>query len=163
MITRRRLLELALPGLALGASPLSLWGLGFTSAQEVVRLNIWKHSGIGCCGPWIAELVDNGFQAELEQTRSPTALREDFGIPNDLWGCHTAVMEGYIIEGHVPPVDLRRLLDERPLIRGLAAVGFLDERGRIKTEGTYEVIAFVRGGMQSRFAKHEAVGYPGDR
>ena len=162
MITRRRLLELALPGFALGASPHSLRALGASPAQNVVRLNVWKHSGIGCCGPWIADLVTSGLQVEMEQTRSPTALREDFGIPKDLWGCHTAVMEGYVIEGHVPPVDLQRLLDDRPLIRGLAAIGFLDESGRIKTEGNYDVMAFARGDIRSLYATHECVGYPSD-
>ena len=107
--------------------------------------------------------MNNGLRVEMEQTRSPTALRMDFNIPTDLWGCHTAVMEGYVIEGHVPAVDLQRLLDDRPLIRGLAATGFLDESGRIKTEGTYDVFAFARGGIRSLYATHECVGYSSDR
>lgn len=159
MITRRRLLEIALPAVALGAHPAAIRALSEKQSQEVTRINVWQHPGTqGCCSPWVAEMVEAGYKVQMEQAGDPSKLREDLGVPVELWCCHTAVMEGYIIEGHVTPEDIRRLLEERPILSGLAAPDYMDERGRVRTEGTYDVIAFHRSGMRSVFATHELPG-----
>jgi hypothetical protein len=98
----------------------------------------------------------------MEQTFNPANLRKELNIPEELWSCHTAVMEGYIIEGHVPPEDIQRLLDERPFLNGLAAPGYLDDNFMVKTGGTYDVLAF-RADELKVFATHDLPdAAPGD-
>ncbi len=159
MITRRRLLEIALPAVAVGASPAALRALSRGPSQEVTRINVWQHPGTpGCCSPWVADMVEAGFTVQMERAGNHEKLRRELGIPEDLWCCHTAVIEGYIIEGHATPDDIRRLLDDRPILSGLAAPDYMDDHGRVRTEGTYDVMAFQRNGMRSVYATHELPG-----
>lgn len=153
MLSRRRLFGLALPGLALGLRPGALSALARTQSQEGTQIYIWEHSGSkGCCGPWAAELVSAGFKVEMEQVIHANKLRTDFDLPEDLWSCHTAVIEAYLIEGHVPVADIQRLLRDRPVIRGLCAPDFLDEKGFVRTEGTFDVIAFKGDGSRDVYS-----------
>ena len=143
MLSRRRLVGLSLPGLAFGLRPGTLSALPRTQSAGGTKIYIWEHLGTkGCCGGWAAKLVDAGFKVEMEKVIHGTRLREDLKIPEDLWSCHTAVVEAYIIEGHVPMADIQRLLDDRPYLNGLAAPDYLDDQGYIRTEGTFDVIAF---------------------
>lgn len=159
MISRRRLLGLTLPGLALGLGPRRLAAMARQQSQEGTRIFIWEHSGSrGCCGPWAAELAEAGFKVEMERVIQANKLRSEFNIPRDLWSCHTAVIEAYIIEGHVPVSDIQRLLGQRPFINGLSAPDFLDEDGYVRTEGTYDVIAFRGDGSREVFATHSLGG-----
>jgi hypothetical protein len=154
MLSRRRLLGLALPGLALGlrADPLK----ALFQSQEGNKIFIWEHLGTkGGCGPWAFQMLEAGFTVTTEQVIHGTKLREEFDIPEDLWSCHTAVIEAYIIEGHVPPADIQRMLRDRPVIAGLCAPDFLDEDGYVREVGTaYDVIAFGRDGSRKVYATH---------
>lgn len=159
MITRRKLVELALPGLALAARPDVVAGLLGPQSQEAFRINIWEHSGgQGCCAPWVAAMTAAGFPVTFEHTPNPNRLRRELGIPEDLWSCHTALIEGYIVEGHATVADVERLLDERPFVLGLAAPSFFDENGNVRTEGTYDVIAFGRNDVRSIFSTNPLPG-----
>lgn len=160
MITRRSFLGLGLPALALASGPISLRNrLVAQSQQQAFRINIWNHPGSkGCCAPWVEKLVEAGFPVEFEHTPDPAKLRKALGIPEDLWCCHTALIEGYIIEGHATVEDIQRLLDDRPIILGLAAPSFFDEKGNVRTEGTYDVVAFSRPDVRSIFATHPLPG-----
>jgi hypothetical protein len=156
VLSRRRLCGLALPGLAFGLRPDRLSALTQSQSPKRTKVFIWKHGGSkGCCGPWAAELVDAGFNVEVEQVIHSNKLRQEFQIPRDLWSCHTAVIEAYIMEGHVPIADIQRLLDERPYLNGLCAPDYLDEEGYLRTEGTYDVIAFRGDGSREVFSTNE--------
>lgn len=155
MLTRRKLLQLAVPGLAVGLRPSTLSALNRQQSQENTSIYIWEHSGSkGCCGPWAQDLASAGFKVQMETVIHANKLRADFNIPEDLWSCHTAVIEAYIVEGHVPVTDIQRLLDQRPFLNGLAAPDFLDENGNVRTEGTFDVIAFRGDGSREVFATH---------
>lgn len=109
---RRRRLLLA----ALAAAPL------LVQAQGKPLVEVWKSPSCGCCKDWIAHLEANGFTTRTHDSGN-TAMRGRLGIPAALGSCHTALVGGYAIEGHVPAADIRRLLAERPPAIGLAVPG----------------------------------------
>jgi hypothetical protein len=91
-------------------------------AQGRPLVEVWKSPTCGCCKDWIAHLEANGFASKVHDTGN-TGMRGRLGIPVALGSCHTALVGGYAIEGHVPAADLRRLLAERPQAIGLAVPG----------------------------------------
>jgi hypothetical protein len=93
---------------------------GATAAP--VPVEVWKAPTCGCCKDWISHLESNGFKVKVHDTGN-TAARSRLGIPMRLGSCHTAQVEGYVIEGHVPAREIQRLLSERPSAVGLAVPG----------------------------------------
>ena len=85
-------------------------------------VEVWKAPTCGCCGDWIKHLEANGFQVRVHDTGN-TSARARLGIPIKYGSCHTALIGGYAIEGHVPAREIHRLLKERPQAIGLAAPG----------------------------------------
>ena len=77
----------------------------------------------GCCGEWLKHLRANGFQVEAKYVDDIVAVKLAHGVPQPLWSCHTALVGGYAIEGHVPAADIERLLRERPRVNGAPAAG----------------------------------------
>ncbi len=96
---------LAAPVLAMAAAPV---------------INVYKSATCGCCEAWVKHLRDNGFKVEAHNVANPSDTREKMGMPDHLGSCHTAVVDGYAVEGHVPAADIKRLLAARPKARGLA-------------------------------------------
>ena len=91
-------------------------------AAAPVPVEVWKAPTCGCCKDWIRHLESNGFKVQVHDSGN-TAARARLGIPMRLGSCHTALIEGYAIEGHVPAREIRRLLSERPSALGLAVPG----------------------------------------
>ena len=89
-------------------------------ARPVLHMKVYKSEGCGCCEAWIDHLKTNGFSIEAKNVPSPGDYREIGGIPKELGSCHTGVIQGYAIEGHVPASDIKRLLKDRPAAKGLA-------------------------------------------
>ncbi len=98
----------------------------------------------------------NGFPIKVEDTEDLAPIKRKHGVPRDLQGCHTALVEGYVVEGHVPADLIDRLLRERPAIAGLAVPGMPPGSPGMETPGQvperYQVIAFERSGRTSVFA-----------
>ena len=91
-------------------------------AAAPVPVEVWKAPTCGCCKDWIQHLESNGFRVTVHDSGN-TAARARLGIPMRLGSCHTAQIDGYVIEGHVPAREIRRLLSERPSAIGLAVPG----------------------------------------
>jgi hypothetical protein len=91
-------------------------------AQAQPRVEVWKDPNCGCCGDWVRHLQAEGFEVRVHDNGN-TAARKRLGIPEKLGSCHTALVGGYAIEGHVPAQDIRRLLKERPPAIGLSVPG----------------------------------------
>jgi hypothetical protein len=68
-------------------------------------------------------MSDNGYSVQVEDIQDRTSLREQYAIPPQIQSCHTAIVDGYVIEGHVPVAEIERLLSERPDVIGLAVIG----------------------------------------
>ena len=115
-VTRR----LALSGLAFSAAAVALPALA--AAPEATPITVWKDPQCGCCGDWIAHMQANGFAVTLRDTGNAGA-RARLGLDRRYGSCHTALVGGYVIEGHVPAREVRRLLREKPDALGLAVPG----------------------------------------
>jgi hypothetical protein len=83
-------------------------------------IEVYKSATCGCCTEWVKHLKDNGFTVKAHDVANPSDYREKFGMPQELGSCHTGMVNGYAIEGHVPAREIQRLLAERPKARGLA-------------------------------------------
>ena len=95
-----------------------------TAVTAQTAIHVGKTRGCGCCLAWMEKLSEAGFAPEGENMGGALIrLKMDRGIPVDMFSCHTATVEGYTIEGHVPPADIARLLEERPDAIGLAVPG----------------------------------------
>jgi hypothetical protein len=118
MLTRRRFAGAAGAALLLGAFPEA-------RSQHAPLATVYKSPACGCCGEWVKHLRANGFRVETHELADVTPIRRRYGVPDELASCHTAVVDGYAIEGHVPASDIQRLLRERPKVRGLAVPGMV--------------------------------------
>lgn len=145
--SRRRLLQLAVAGVALsGASACA-------APPRVYTLAVNRDAGCGCCEAWMALMQRSGrFEPTMRDEPDMPGLKRRLGVPADLASCHTAEVEGFIIEGHVPAEDIIRLIEQRPAgVRGLAVPGMpigspgMEQGGR---RDAYNVIAFRDGGRQ---------------
>lgn len=131
-------------------------------AQEarVYDLRISRDAGCGCCHAWAELMRRSGrFRTTLSDEPDMPALKRRLGVPSDLTSCHTGVVEGYAIEGHVPVADLLRLLRERPArVRGLAVAGMPRGSPGMETpdgaRDPFIVYAFEAGGARRVFANH---------
>ena len=85
-------------------------------------MQVWKDPSCGCCKDWIAYLQRDGFQVQVFETGN-TAMRQRLGMPQKFASCHTALIGGYVIEGHVNAAEIRRLLAEKPKALGLSVPG----------------------------------------
>jgi hypothetical protein len=83
-------------------------------------IEVYKSEFCGCCTEWVKHLEENGFTVRAQNVESPSDYREKFGIPQELGSCHSGMVQGYALEGHVPAAEIKRLLAERPQATGLA-------------------------------------------
>ena len=90
------------------------------AAAENPKATVYKTPTCGCCSKWITHLEENGIDVEAKDLRDVTPIKKISGVPQTMASCHTAMIDGYFIEGHVPAEDIKRLLAERPEIAGLA-------------------------------------------
>lgn len=106
-------------GIAKALSAVAL-GIHLAAAAADPAVEVYKSAYCGCCTEWVKHLEANGFKVNTKDVANPSDYREKFGIPDELGSCHTAMVQGYAIEGHVPAADIKRLLAERPKAKGLA-------------------------------------------
>jgi Cu/Ag efflux protein CusF len=108
---------------ALQALMLSLSFFGSAAFAALPTIDVYKSAFCGCCKQWVEHLEKNGFTVKAHDVADPSDYREKFGIPAQLGSCHTAMVNGYAIEGHVPAREIKRLLAEQPKAKGLAVPG----------------------------------------
>ena len=121
----------------------------------VVR--VWKSPTCGCCSGWVEHMRRAGFQVEVTDLADVTPIKAEHGVAPELQSCHTSLIDGYVVEGHVPAEDIRRLLDERPRIAGLAAPGMPVGSPGMEVgnqRDRYDVVSFGRDGRTAVWASH---------
>lgn len=118
MITRRGFLLGAGAGLAFAVLP---------SAQAQFRpvVTVYKSPTCGCCGDWEKHMQASGFRVDTHKVPNVVPIKRNLGVPEALYSCHTAIVGGYVLEGHVPAADVKRLLSERAKVTGLAVPGMI--------------------------------------
>ena len=142
---------------AFGFFGLALLGGCRSEAQPTVT--VYKTPTCGCCALWADHMTEAGFEVERVDVSSLEDVKARLGVPQQLASCHTAVVGDYVVEGHVPAEDVRRLLDEQPPEAiGLAVPGMpigspgMEVEGRPNDE--YAVYMFTRDGRAAVFANH---------
>lgn len=136
--------------LGLTALALALVAPACSPAQAAgPTVTVYHSPTCGCCGLWVDHLRANGFQVEVVERSNLAPVREQLGVPWALGSCHTAVVDGYAVEGHVPADVIHRLLRERPPVLGIAVPGMplgspgMEQLGRWEP---YEVFTFDANG-----------------
>lgn len=145
-----------------GLGTAMLFGVSAHAQRQapVYELRVSRDAGCGCCHAWAEQMRRSGrFRVTLTDEPDMAALKRRLGVPNDLTSCHTGVVEGYAIEGHVPVEDVLRLLGERPPnVRGLAVPGMPRGSPGMETldgaRDRFVVFAFERRGVRHAFANH---------
>ncbi len=139
-------------------------GVALTSAAvpaaepTPVEIEVYRTPTCGCCGKWVDHLREAGFRVAVHDLSDLSAVKAAYRVPRNLESCHTGLVEGYVVEGHVPASDIRRLLRERPAIRGLAVPKMpLGSPGMEhpdpRRHEAYSVLAFGDAGVRV-FSKH---------
>lgn len=127
------------------------------AAEQLPAVDVYKSPYCGCCEQWVAHMRQSGFKVNIHDVRDVTPVRENFGVPEAMASCHTAVVGGYAVEGHVPAADVKRLLHEHPKAAGIAVPGMVQgSPGMAQGQGkdSYKVMVFSKGGGSSVFAQH---------
>ena len=154
-LTRRHVLSGAASLISLGILP------DQTFAQDLETIEVFKTATCGCCHDWIAHLQDAGFAVAAQDLEyvALAELKQTAGVPEGLVSCHTGRIAGYVIEGHVPAADIRRLLVERPAAIGLSVPGMpfgSPGMGPEDQREAYDVILIGRDGAANVFASYPA-------
>lgn len=144
-----------------GAALLAASPLGTQAKDAGPAIHVMKDPNCGCCSAWIEILENDGFSVTTEHSAGTALMRYklDNGIPQEMASCHTARVEGYMIEGHVPVADIRRMLDERPDAVGLAVPGMpygSPGMGPENEREAYDVFLILRDGSTEVFTSYAA-------
>lgn len=124
-LTRRAGLGLLGAALVSGAllGPVSLGPVSPAVAGEHRSMTVYRSPSCGCCGAWIDYVESHGYAVAVRDMADTTAAKRAASVPEPLYACHTATIDGYTVEGHVPVEAIERLLEERPAVRGIGVAG----------------------------------------
>lgn len=151
---RRDFMRMSLGAGTMAAAVPSLARALAAGTPAPITVTVYKSPTCGCCGEWVKYMQKQGFTMKVILMDDPTPMRREAGVPDKLASCHTALVGGYVVEGHVPADLIRKILAEKPKIVGLSVPGMaqgppgMDEN----TKKPYDVIAFDRSGKTSVFA-----------
>lgn len=133
--------------------------LSASSASSALPvMTVYKSPTCGCCQSWVDAVKAAGFTVAVHDVDDVTPVKDDAGVPADKRSCHTAIIGGYAIEGHVPPETIKKLLAEHPQVAGLAVPGMPSGSPGMEMPGQapdrYDVIAFQANGSSSVYESH---------
>jgi hypothetical protein len=146
MMKKRFLLQAAITGLL---------GVHIVASAASPVVDVYKSAYCGCCADWVKHMESSGFTVKTQNVANPSDYREKYGIPQEFGSCHTAVVQGYALEGHVPATEIKRLLSEKPKAKGLAAPGM--PMGSPGMEGAHKHpydVMLVQSNGQTSVYKH---------
>ncbi len=127
-------------------------------AKAGPEIVMYKSPTCECCTGWAEHLRQAGFTVIENKQEDMDAIKTKYGVPENLASCHTAIVDGYVIEGHVPAADVTRLLKERPEVRGLTAPGMPMQSPGMQSSGlqpkNYNVLTFDKNGKASVFSHY---------
>ncbi|HUF47515.1 MAG TPA: DUF411 domain-containing protein [Vicinamibacterales bacterium] len=152
-LTRRSLLTGLVAGVAAIAGGSRLFG-----AQQKPSMTVYKDASCGCCQHWVNYMQTKGYRSAVHNV-DLAPIKAQYGINANLESCHTTLVAGYIIEGHVPEVDIARLLKEKPAgVAGLTIPGMPASAPGMdgRPFQPYTVLAFDKAGKTTVYARHTA-------
>ena len=127
------------------------------SAAHAATMTVYKSPSCGCCGKWVEHVEKHGFTVKVVPTADMMALKQKLGVPDPAISCHTTKVGNYVVEGHVPAADIKRLLAQKPKARGIAVAGMPMgspgmEHGSHRQP--YATLLIKHDGSTSVFAQH---------
>ena len=132
----------------------SRWGV----AAPATPVTVYKSRTCGCCAKWVDHLRAEGFDPQVHDEEAMDRIKDELGVPQAVRSCHTAIAGKYLIEGHVPAGDIRKLLQQRPKVAGLAVPGMPGGTPGMAEPGArpsdFEVLSFQRDGKTDVFARY---------
>lgn len=135
----------------------ALIALPMLASAATQAVEVYKNASCGCCEEWVKHLRANGFKVNAHNVANPSDTREKMAMPDRLGSCHTAVIGGYVIEGHVPSAEIKRLLAEKAKAKGLAVpampVGSPGMQG--PTRMAYDVLLVRNDGSTTVYKHYE--------
>jgi hypothetical protein len=154
IITRRHLLRRTFEALAFFS--VAHWLIAPPAgATDRPRVVVWKDASCGCCNGWVDHMRQSGFPVTAQDSGNMAAVKKARGVPEALQSCHTAVIDGYVIEGHVPASDIMRLITDRPEAKGLAVPGMPASAPGMDQPGEpYTVVLFGAPTGDRVYARH---------
>jgi len=140
-------------------SSLLLLACSITTPVSAAEVTMYKDPDCGCCGAWAKHLQSEGFTVVQKISDDMGRVKAEHGVPAQLASCHTAIVDGYIIEGHVPADDIKRLLKERPAVAGLTAPGMPMKSPGMQAPGLapkgYDILSFDKQGNSKLFHSYK--------
>src|SRR5687767_10431048 len=149
----------AIPLVAL-AVPIAAAAVSVTAHEQAppVAVTVYKNAQCGRCKRWLEHLRKEGFNVTAKDVDDLAAIKSKLGVPASLGACHTAIVGAYVVEGHVPAADIRKLLAEKPKVAGIGVPGMPLGSPGMEAPGIpadkYDVMAFAKDGKQRLFASH---------
>lgn len=147
---RRNILSLALGVAALVAIPA-------VAVAALPQVEVFKSPYCECCGAWVEHMKAAGFDVKVTIVNDTTAARKRLGIPDKFGSCHTATVGGYVLEGHVPAVEVKKLLAAKPAAVGLAVPGMPPGSPGMEVgtrQDPYKVFLIDKSGRETVFASY---------
>lgn len=127
------------------------------ASADLPTVTVYKSPSCNCCAKWITHMEEQGFSVKVKSRFNVKPVKKQVGLPSSLAACHTAVVGNYVVEGHVPAQDVKRLLREKPDVRGLSVPGMpvgspgMERGDRVEP---YEVLAFTPTGDTTVVAQY---------
>ena len=124
------------------------------ASNAPVEMIVYRSPTCTCCGRWLEHMKRDGFVIQDIQTEDMDAIKRQRGVPSELKSCHTALVGGYVVEGHVPAEDVRALLDKKPAVVGISVPGMIVGTPGMEMGGRkdpYAVVQFDRSGKVTIF------------
>ncbi|MCF6236659.1 MAG: DUF411 domain-containing protein [Gammaproteobacteria bacterium] len=130
-----------------------------TASSTPLQITVYKSPTCDCCTDWEDHLRMEGFEVTSIERNNMNPIKEKFGVSRNLASCHTGIIDGYVIEGHVPASDIKRLLAKRPEITGLTAPGMPKMSPGMQPHGeapkNYDVLSFDENGKTEIFTSYK--------
>lgn len=129
-----------------------------TSTQPVREMVVYRAPTCGCCSDWVGYVEEHGYSVTVEDVQDIAVVKTEHAIPQSTWSCHTALVDGYIVEGHVPVEDIERLLTERPDVAGIAVPRMPIGSPGMEMDGVapqpFNVVTFDAAGISDVYSTH---------
>ncbi len=137
---------------------LVLLAISSPSQSSSPLVTVFKTPTCACCGKWVEHLRANGFAVKVQEVNDTAGYEKQYRVPRTMVSCHTAVVNGYTIEGHVPAAEIKRLLNERPKAVGLAVPSMPAGSPGMEAAHSeaYSVFVFDESGHASVYARYPA-------
>ncbi len=134
-----------------------LWNERSEANASVAEVTVYKSPTCNCCEKWISHLRDAGFKVTGKNRHDMANIKSELGVNNNLQSCHTAIVNGYVVEGHVPADDIKRMLLEQPEVVGLTVPGMPKGSPGMESRQNdpYDVLAFNKNSQTEVYASYK--------